>query len=95
MPRTKADLIDQVHTNNPKLTKAEARTAVESVLKIMIDSLKSGDDILISGFGKFSIKKKAAREGRHPKTGDTVMIDARKVVAFKPSGKLQSRVNKK
>jgi integration host factor subunit alpha len=95
MTRTKADFIDQVHANNPKLTKAEARTAFESMLKIMKDSLQSGDDVLISGFGKFSVKKKPAREARHPKTGDTVTIDARKVVTFKPSGKLQSHVNKK
>lgn len=95
MTHTKAHLIDQVLANNPKLNRAEARTAVEVILKIMKDRLQDGEDILISGFGKFSVKKKAAREGRNPKTGDKVMIEARRVVTFKPSGILQARVNKK
>jgi integration host factor subunit alpha len=81
--------------HNPKLTKAEARTAVESMLKIMKDSLQNGEDVLISGFGKFTVNEKGARKGRNPKTGEAVMIDARKVVTFKPAGKLRSRVNKK
>ena len=95
MTYTKANLIDQVHANHPKLTKAEARAAVESILKILKDTLQNGDDVLISGFGKFSVNEKAARQGRNPQTGEKLMLDARSAVTFKPSGKLRSRVNKK
>ena len=95
MTYTKANLIDQVHANLPKLSKAQARAAVESILKILKDSLQNGDDVLISGFGKFSVNEKAARKGRNPKTGEVAIIEARKVVTFKPSGKLRARVNKK
>ena len=95
MTLTKADLIDQVHTSNSKMTKAQASEAVETFLRIIKSSLEGNEDVLLSGFGKFSVKEKAARKGRNPKTGDTVMIEARRVVTFKPAGKLRSRVNNK
>jgi len=95
MTFTKADLINQVHATHPKLTKVQAREAVEAILRAIKSSLGNGEDVLLSGFGKFSVNEKAARKGRNPKTGDTVMIKARRVVTFKPAGKLRSRVNKK
>jgi len=95
MTFTKADLINQVHATHPKLTKVQAREAVEAILRAIKSSLGNGEDVLLSGFGKFSVKEKAARKGRNPKTGDTVMIEARRVVTFKPAGKLRSSVNKK
>ncbi|HKJ13408.1 MAG: integration host factor subunit alpha [Desulfobulbales bacterium] len=93
MALTKADLINQVHSSSPKLSKVQAREAVETILKIMKASLGSGDDVLLSGFGKFNVKAKSARKGRNPKTGEAMMLEARKVVTFKPSGILREKVN--
>ena len=95
MTVTKAHLINRVHANNLKMTKVQAREAVETILSIIKSSLESGDDVLLSGFGKFNVKAKSSRRGRNPKTGKTMMLDARKVVTFKPSGKLRKKVNGK
>jgi len=90
---TKADLIDQVYASNPKMTKAKAREAVETILYLLKGSLENGEDVLLSGFGKFNVKAKSARKGRNPQTGEAVMLEARKVVTFKPSGTLRKKVN--
>jgi integration host factor subunit alpha len=90
---TKADLINQIHASNSNLTKAQAREAFETILKIMKNSLENGDDVLLSGFGKFNVKAKSARKGRNPQTGESVMLEARKVVTFKPSGILRKKVD--
>jgi integration host factor subunit alpha len=90
---TKADLIDQVYASNPKMTKAQAREAVETILYLLKASLENGEDVLLSGFGKFNVKAKSARKGRNPQTGEAVMLEARKVVTFKPSGTLRKKVN--
>ena len=95
MPLTKADLIDHVHVSNPKMTKTQARQAVETILRIIKFSLKNGEDVLLSGFGKFNVKAKSTRKGRNPQTGESMMLDARKVVTFKPSPKLREKVNGK
>ena len=95
MTFTKVDLIDQVHATNPKMTKVQAREAVETILRIIKSSLKSGEDVLMSGFGKFSVNDKSARKGRNPQTGESLMLDARRVITFKPSGKLREKVNGK
>jgi len=55
--------------------------------------LENGEDVLLSGFGKFNVKAKSARKGRNPQTGEAVMLEARKVVTFKPSGTLRKKVN--
>ena len=95
MSFTKADLIDQVYASNSKMSKARAREAVEASLLIIKSSLEKGDDVLLSGFGKFNIKDKNARRGRNPQTGDELVLDARRVVTFKASGKLIKLVNDK
>lgn len=95
MTITKADLINQVQASNPKLTKAQAREAIETILKIMKASLENGEDVLLSGFGKFNVKAKSVRKGRNPQTGEALMLDARKVVTFRPSGILRTKVNGK
>jgi integration host factor subunit alpha len=95
MTFTKVDLIDQIHGTNPKMTKVQAREAVETILRIIKSSLENGEDVLLSGFGKFNVKAKSARKGRNPHTGETVMLEARKVVTFKPSGLLREKVNGK
>ena len=55
MTFTKAELIDQLHASNPKMTKTQARQAVETFLRIIKSSLESSEDVLLSGFGKFSV----------------------------------------
>jgi len=95
MTVTKIDLIGQVKATNPNMTKNQAREAVETILRSIKSSLENGDDVLLSGFGKFNVKAKSSRKGRNPKTGKTMMLDARKVVTFKPSGILKKKVNGK
>lgn len=95
MKVTKADLINKVYATNPNLTKAKAYDVVETVLQLIKNSLGNGNDVLLSGFGKFYVKDKSARRGRNPLTGDVLMLDARRVVTFKPSEKLRKKVNGK
>ncbi len=93
MTLTKADLVQEVYNKHPHLTKAQATEAVEAFLSLAKNALISGDDLLLSGFGKFNIKNKRPRRGRNPQTGCELTLDARRVVTFKPSGILRSRVN--
>ena len=65
----------------------------ETLLELMKSSLASGEDVLISGFGKFCVKQKEERKGRNPATGEDLILESRKVVTFKCSGKLRERVN--
>ena len=95
MTFTKVDLIDQIHATNSKMTKVQAREAVETILRIIKSNLESNEDVLLSGFGKFSVNDKSARKGRNPQTGQSLMLDAKRVVTFKPSGKLREKVNGK
>ena len=91
---TKADLVNKVHATNPNLTKAKAYDVVETVLQLIKNSLGNGNDVLLSGFGKFYVKDKSARRGRNPQTGNALMLEPRRVVTFKPSGHLRKAVNK-
>jgi integration host factor subunit alpha len=94
MTRTKADLIHNVFTSLPGYTNIQAREAVEALLKIMKSSLENGDNVLLSGFGKFSVKDKRPRKGRNPQTDEELILDAQRVVTFKPSGKLKDKINR-
>ncbi len=93
MTLTKADLVQQVYKKHPSLTKAQATDSVEAFLAISKASLISGEDLLLSGFGKFNVKDKKARRGRNPQTGDELTLAARRVVTFKPSGILRAKIN--
>ena len=92
MALTKEKLISrlQVHVG---LSKQESRAVVERVLGILKDTLAAGEDLLISGFGKFSVRRKNARRGRNPQTKENLILRARKVVVFKTSGVLRHRIN--
>ena len=92
MPLTKKDLIEQVSTELGFLRGQSAET-VQSVIEIVKSSLASGEDVLISGFGKFCVKDKGQRKGRNPATGEDAILPARRVVTFKCSGKLRDKVN--
>lgn len=75
------------------MTKADAERAVEAVFKVVKKALKSGDSISLVGFGTFSVRKRAARTGRNPRTGDTIKIKASKVPAFKAGKGLKDAIN--
>ena len=94
MTLTKADLIQEVYKQHDSLTKQQAAEAVESFLRMSKDSLIGGSDLLLSRFGKFKVSDKKARRGRNPQTGDKLMLEARRVVTFKPSGILRSKINR-
>ena len=94
MALTKAQIIEEVRIRNG-FTKKISTETVETLLEIMKKTLESGEDVLITGFGKFSVKHKAERRGRNPATGEDLMIAPRKVVTFKCSGKLRDKINGK
>ena len=93
MSLTKDKLITRLQTQ-VGLDKQESRQMVERVLGIMKDTLAEGDDVLISGFGKFSVRQKNARRGRNPQTKESLVLAARKILVFKASGVLRKRINK-
>ena len=95
MTLTKANLVAQVYKKHPTLTKAQATASVETFLSLAKESLISGEDLLLSGFGKFNVKDKKSRRGRNPQTGSELTLDARRVVTFKPSGILRTKINQK
>ncbi|MFZ2633295.1 MAG: integration host factor subunit alpha [Desulfosalsimonadaceae bacterium] len=91
MALTKNKIVE--HVNELGFTKKKSVEIVESLLKIIKDSLEKGDDVLVSGFGKFCVKEKSTRRGRNPATGDDLLLDERNVVTFKCSGKLRESIN--
>ncbi len=92
MALTKADIVEAVQTEIG-FTKHQSIDIVESLLETIKSTLTSGDDVLVSGFGKFCVNEKTERRGRNPATGEDLMLAPRKVVTFKCSGKLRKRVN--
>jgi integration host factor subunit alpha len=74
-------------------TKYHSSELVENLLEIIKKALESGDDVLISGFGKFCVKEKSERRGRNPSTGEDMMMKPRKVVTFRWSGNLRKKIN--
>jgi len=92
MTLTKADLINKLYESEV-LSKAEAVRAVETVIEIIKETLEDGENVLISGFGKFTVKDKKARRGRNPHTGEDLILAPRRVVTFKPSGVLRNKIN--
>lgn len=71
----------------------QAKDIIEELLEIMKSTLAAEEDIMISGFGKFQVNKKAPRKGRNPATSEEIILDGRKVVVFKCSGKLRDKIN--
>ncbi len=94
MTLTKAQIVNQV-AEQSGITQKKTVETVETLMELMKSSLESGDDVLISGFGKFCVKNKRKRRGRNPATGDDLILDARRTVTFRCSGKLRDRVNGK
>nr|WP_320190854.1 integration host factor subunit alpha [uncultured Desulfobacter sp.] len=92
MTITKMDIVEKI-SETLDLSGAEAKNTVEEMLEIIKLTLASGNDIMISGFGKFQINEKAPRKGRNPSTGETMTLAGRKIVTFKCSGKLRNKIN--
>jgi integration host factor subunit alpha len=92
MSLTKLDIIESIY-EKIGIPKKDCVSIVESVFEIIKDDLDKGNDVMISGFGKWTVKAKKKRKGRNPQTGKELMIDARKVVTFRPSQVLKGTVN--
>lgn len=90
---TKADIVEKVQAGTG-MTKREATEMVEAVFSIMKSTLESGETLKISGFGRFEVKQKANRRGRNPQTGESITIEARRILTFKPSNLLRDAINK-
>jgi integration host factor subunit alpha len=92
MTLTKLDMVESVAKQNG-WPKAKSFEIVETMLEIIKKTLESGEDVLISGFGKFCVKKKKERRGRNPATGEDMMLAPRRIVTFKWSRQLKDKVN--
>jgi len=93
MSITKAHLADSIH-NQLGLPKNQSVQVLESILEIIKKTLENGEDVMITGFGKFYVKEKRERRGRNPATGEDLMLGSRRVVSFKCSDKLRERMNR-
>ena len=89
---TKADIVDQVASATGHNRK-ESIEMVELVFSILKDTLEQGEEVKMSGFGKFTVKEKNSRNGRNPVTGEAMTIEARRILTFKPSACLKERIN--
>ena len=93
MTLTKVKLIDSTY-NQVGLPKNKSTQVVDSLLEIIKKTLENGEDVMISGFGKFCVKEKGKRRGRNPHTGEDLMLAERRVVTFRCSGVLRDKINK-
>lgn len=94
MTLTKAHIVEKLFAKNI-FTKTEAARVIETLFELMKQTLEEGEDVLISGFGKFCVVKKMERRGRNPQTGDPMVLPPRKVIVFKCSGVLREKINQK
>ena len=92
MTLTKSHLIDAIADQNG-FTRKNSSETVETILELIKSTLASGEDVLISGFGKFCAKEKRERRGRNPATGEDMVLGPRRVVTFRCSGKLRDKMN--
>ncbi len=89
---TKLNIAERIQANTG-FNKREATDILEGVLSILKSTLEKGENIKICGFGKFEVKRKKDRRGRNPQTGETITIESRRILSFKPSGKLKTAIN--
>jgi len=92
MSLTKEDIVKALAKENEYLLNRSVEL-IENLIELIKSRLSSGEDVLISGFGKFCVKKKRERRGRNPATGKTMMLEARNVVTFRCSRQLRDRIN--
>ena len=91
MALTKAEVAEHLY-EKVGLSKRDAKDMVEVFFEEIRETLESGEQVKLSGFGNFDLREKSERPGRNPKTGEDIPISARKVVTFRPGQKLKSRV---
>jgi integration host factor subunit alpha len=89
---TKASIVEKV-SEKINQSPSQAKDTVEKLLEIMKETLSCGEDIMLSGFGKFQVNEKAPRKGRNPATGKAMTLGKRRVVTFRCAGKLKDRLN--
>ncbi|MDR2945239.1 MAG: integration host factor subunit alpha [Candidatus Adiutrix sp.] len=92
MTLTKEKIISEIFDQS-ELSRKDARQAVEKLMDILKQTLAEEKDVLVSGFGKFVVKRKNARRGRNPQTKESLELRARRVVVFKNSGILRKKIN--
>lgn len=92
MSLTKLTIVETI-SDKLDLKPSQAKNSVEHLLEILKSTLSSGEDVMISGFGKFQVNEKAPRKGRNPSTGKSMMLKKRRVVTFKVAGKLKDQMN--
>lgn len=92
MAMRKIDIIESAYANLD-IPRKDCVRIVESLFDLIKDDLGKGRDVMISGFGKWTVKAKKKRKGRNPQTGEDLTINARRVVTFKPSTVLRDAVN--
>jgi integration host factor subunit alpha len=89
---TKAEIVEQIY-ERVGFSKKEAAELMEKVFDIIKDTLADGEKVKISGFGNFVVREKNARKGRNPQTGQEILLEARRVLTFKPSLVLKNILN--
>jgi integration host factor subunit alpha len=94
MTLTKAHIVEKVAGQNG-YTKNHSVNTIETLLELIKRTLESGDDVLVSGFGKFCVKEKHERRGRNPATGENMILEPRRVVTFRCSRQLRDKINGK
>jgi integration host factor subunit alpha len=88
----KKDIVEAIHAR-VGFSKRDTAAIIDKALELLRAALDEGDSVMISAFGKFSVREKKARKGRNPMTGETIMLPARKVVTFKVSRALKEQIN--
>lgn len=91
---TRKEIADHFLKIGVELDPVQAYNYVNQIIEVLVERLSNGEDILISNFGKFSVKQKGTRKGRNPKTGEEVMISPRRVVTFHPSSFFREHIQK-
>lgn len=89
----KSELIELIAEKNPNLYQRDVEQIVNTVLEVITKALMRGDRVELRGFGTFSIKKRPARQGRNPRTGEAVQVGAKALPAFKPGKELREKMN--
>jgi integration host factor subunit alpha len=92
MTLTKAQIVEALFAKGI-FTKIQSAQVIDTLFELIKQSLQNGEDVLISGFGKFSVKEKHGRIGRNPQTGEPLKLSPRKVVTFKCSDVLRAAIN--
>jgi integration host factor subunit beta len=89
----RSELVQKLCTDFPDLTQREVETVVSAVFDSITDQLAHGGRVELRGFGAFSTRKRDARVGRNPRTGESVQVDAKRVPYFKPGKEMRERLN--